>query len=74
MAKKTNAPVTEDDIRQRSYLIWESEGYPEGKEEEHWFRAEAELLSTATKPEKTEKSASSEITVSKTQSSRPSEG
>ncbi|MGN8159385.1 DUF2934 domain-containing protein [Salinisphaera sp. RV14] len=66
MAKKSNAPVTEHDIRQRSYFIWESESYPEGKEEEHWFRAEAELLSAATKkPEKAKKSAGPDMTTSK---------
>lgn len=30
-------------IRQRAYAIWESEGRPEGREREHWSRAEAEL-------------------------------
>lgn len=34
---------SEDDIRLRSYLIWEREGHPEGKSEEHWLRAKAEL-------------------------------
>lgn len=37
---------TEDEIRIRAYAIWESEGRPEGKHEEHWHRAceEAQLL------------------------------
>lgn len=30
-------------IRERSYYIWESEGFPEGKDREHWLRAKAEL-------------------------------
>ena len=34
---------TEDEIRVCSYLIWEREGCPEGKSEEHWLRAIAEL-------------------------------
>ena len=31
-------------IRMRAYEIWESEGYPEGKAEDHWLLAEAEIL------------------------------
>jgi hypothetical protein len=34
---------SEEDIRKRSYLIWERDGRPEGKSEEHWLRAKAEL-------------------------------
>jgi len=30
----------EDRIRQRAYLIWLEEGQPEGREKEHWERAE----------------------------------
>jgi hypothetical protein len=33
----------EDKIRQRAYEIWESEGRA-GSPEEHWYRAERELL------------------------------
>ena len=35
--------TAEDAIRQRSYFIWEREGRPIGKEQEHWIRAKAEL-------------------------------
>ena len=35
------------DIQLRAYLIWESEGRPQGKEHEHWRRAEAEVLGTS---------------------------
>jgi len=35
--------TAEDAIRQRSYFIWEREGRPFGKEQEHWIRAKAEL-------------------------------
>ena len=38
---QTNSP--EERIRARSYLIWEREGCPEGKSEEHWLLAKAEL-------------------------------
>ena len=34
---------TDEAIRERSYLIWESEGRPSGKELEHWIRARDEL-------------------------------
>ena len=33
----------EHKVRERAYAIWESEGRPEGKEVEHWLRAEAEV-------------------------------
>jgi hypothetical protein len=37
--------VTDRDqrIRERAYRIWEEEGQPEGRQEEHWRRAEAEI-------------------------------
>ena len=35
--------VPEQAIRQRSYEIWQREGYPDGKAAEHWFRAMTEL-------------------------------
>lgn len=30
-------------IRQRAHEIWESEGRPEGRDAEHWSRAEQEI-------------------------------
>jgi DUF2934 family protein len=33
----------EQRIRERAYQIWESEGRPHGRQEEHWRRAEAEI-------------------------------
>lgn len=30
-------------IRARAYQIWEEEGHPDGREHEHWARAEREL-------------------------------
>ena len=32
-----------EEIRRRSYLLWESEGRPEGRSAEHWQRATADL-------------------------------
>ncbi len=31
----------EDEIRLIAYSIWEEEGHPNGKDYEHWLRAEA---------------------------------
>lgn len=33
-----------EDVAERAYRIWEEEGRPAGQEEEHWRRAEAELI------------------------------
>ena len=33
----------QDRIRQRAHEIWESEGRPEGRDADHWSRAEEEL-------------------------------
>lgn len=32
----------DDKIRARAYQIWEEEGHPEGKHDEHWHRARGE--------------------------------
>jgi hypothetical protein len=34
---------SDDEIRTRSYLIWEREGCHEGKSQEYWLRAKTEL-------------------------------
>jgi hypothetical protein len=33
----------EQRVRERAYQIWESEGRPEGKSDEYWRRAQAEI-------------------------------
>lgn len=35
--------VSRQELEVRSYHIWEREGRPQGRDWEHWFRAEAEL-------------------------------
>lgn len=35
--------ISEQDIRRRSYEIWQLEGRPEGRTVEHWSRAKTEL-------------------------------
>jgi len=37
------ATPTEDELRFRSYLIWQQEGRPFGDELEHWRRAKAQM-------------------------------
>ena len=34
--------------RARAYMIWEAEGRPEGRAEEHWCQAERELAAEPT--------------------------
>jgi hypothetical protein len=34
-------------IKLRAYLIWEQEGRPEGRAEEHWRRAETEVAGSS---------------------------
>lgn len=43
-AKKSISDDVRKAIELRAYYIWESEGYPDGKQQEHWARAEAEVL------------------------------
>ena len=42
--------MSEDDdaIRLRAYRLWEQEGRPEGRHDEHWKRARAELGASQT--------------------------
>jgi hypothetical protein len=36
-------PGLHERIRWRAYLLWEQDGRPEGRADEHWFRAQAEV-------------------------------
>ena len=36
-------PPSEEQVRRRAYEIYESQGRPEGRHEEHWRQAEAEV-------------------------------
>ena len=36
--------MREQAVRERAYAIWEQEGRPDGKDLDHWLRAEAEIL------------------------------
>src|SRR5881394_2162582 len=37
---KTNPVPSRDDISRRAQELWQEEGQPDGKSEEHWLRAE----------------------------------
>jgi hypothetical protein len=36
--------VSHEEIARRAHEIWEQEGCPEGREQEHWLQAERQLL------------------------------
>ena len=40
---KTNPVPSHDEISRRAKELWEQEGRPDGRSEEHWLRAENEL-------------------------------
>ncbi len=47
MASARGRDITESDVRTRSYLIWEREGRPDGRQLDHWLKAQAELKAEA---------------------------
>ena len=47
-ARKTAASARQQDdlqqrVQQRAYELWESEGRPEGREQDHWLQAQHEI-------------------------------
>jgi hypothetical protein len=42
-----NAQLDEHGLRERAYFIWESEGRPDGRANEHWIKAVAEAQGAA---------------------------
>ncbi len=47
--------ITFEDISKRAFEIWEREGKPEGRGQDHWFQAEAELRRETKKDQKERK-------------------
>ena len=45
-----DASAAQDRVRERAYAIWEREGRPESRAEQHWAQAEAELGGGAEAP------------------------
>jgi hypothetical protein len=39
----------EERVRERAYRIWEEQGRPEGRQEEHWRQAEIEIEDARTR-------------------------
>jgi DnaJ-class molecular chaperone len=46
----------QDRIRERAHAIWEQEGHPEGRDADHWARAEQEAGSAGQQPPVAEQS------------------
>ena len=44
--------ITYEQIAQHAFELWQKEGEPEGREQEHWLRAEAELRKEGMKSQK----------------------
>ena len=43
-----NRNVDEGLIRERAHALWEADGKPEGRQEEHWYKALMELDNSST--------------------------
>ena len=44
--------ISKQDIESRAYAIWERQGRPQGKDKEHWYLAERQLVTEQTAPPK----------------------
>jgi hypothetical protein len=58
--------VTYEEIAKRAFKIWQEQGEPEGREQEHWLQAEAELRKEALKTQKGKKISSRDPAMLKT--------
>ncbi len=54
MSKHKSTTFSDYDVRVRAYRIWEKSGHPEGRAEEHWREALAELEAERRAKEKAE--------------------
>lgn len=41
------AEIDADEIRKRSYELWQQAGYPSGQQDAFWFEAERQLIDEA---------------------------
>lgn len=39
----------QDEIQRRAYHLWEADGCPEGRDQNYWFKAVAEIAADAAK-------------------------
>jgi hypothetical protein len=58
-------------VRDTAYAIWEAEGKPEGREADHWRRAEEQVAASAGKTAKAAKPVKGKV--SATKSDKPKE-
>lgn len=58
--------ITYEQICKRAYQIWEREDKPEGKDQEHWVKAEEELRAEGMKSQKGRKITSQDPAMLKT--------
>ena len=49
-AKSTAAPLSEDAIRHRAYLMWEADGRPDGMADHYWMKASEPAPDVGAKP------------------------
>lgn len=62
----------EERVMQRAYEIWEQEGRPEGRQEEHWRRAEEEISRHGNGPKEQDRGAAPTTSDAPATSSVPS--
>ena len=58
--------ITYEQISERAFKIWEQDGKPEGREQDHWLRAEEELRREGLKKQKGQKISSKDPSMLKT--------
>lgn len=58
--------ITYEQIAGRAFEIWKQEGEPEGREKEHWLKAESELRKEGSKSQKGKKASSKDPSMLKT--------
>jgi hypothetical protein len=73
ISESTAAP-TQDAIARRAYEIWESEGRPDGRAADHWFRAVQQLNTRRSEPAEESEETSSRMKPSKPAASRRNGG
>jgi hypothetical protein len=58
--------ISYEEIAKRAFEIWQREGEPEGREQEHWLRAESQLRKEGLKSQKGKNISSKDTTMLKT--------
>ena len=58
--------ITYEEVAKRAFEIWKDEGEIEGREQDHWLRAESELRKERSKEQKGKQSMSKNSPMQKT--------